>query len=337
MGTDSTLLHRFVITRLAEAGLDRDRLVRECGLPDWAMTGPGTHVPNDHFGRLWEIAEQWLDDPDVALHIASRYQLSTTRLYDYLFTSAPTVGAGFATCGPYVTAVTSNHRFELLQENEAEATLTLDMIDGEGRARDLTQIWGLVAVLTRARAVVDAPLDPIRVSLRQSAPRDLRTFRDVFGTATVDFGAPLDAMTFRAADMDLPLTTADPVLAEVLQPLAATLPPPPPLELSWPERVGAALAEALDEGEVSLERVARRLATSPRTLQRRLTEAGTTWRRELDRARLQRAAAAGPVSRARQAKLLGYADAASVRRAAQRWNVAAQARSVIEAGTTTGS
>lgn len=336
MGTDSTLLHRFVIARLAEAGLDRKRLLRECGLPDWAMTGPGTHVSNDHFGRLWEIAEQWLDDPDVALHVASRYELSTTRLYDYLFTSAPTVGAGLATCGPYVTAVTSNHRFDLLRESEGEATLTLDMIEGEGRARDLTQIWGLVAVLTRARAVVDAPLDPIRVSLRQPAPRDLRTFHDIFGTAAVDFGAPLDAMTFRAADMDLPLTTADPVLAEVLQPLAATLPPPPPLELSWPERVGAGLAEALDEGEVSLERVARRLATSPRTLQRRLTEAGTTWRRELDRARLHRAAAAGPVSRARQAQLLGYADAASVRRAAQRWNVAARARSVIEAGTTTG-
>ncbi len=337
MGTDSTLLHRFVIARLVEAGLDRDRLLRACGLPDWVMTGPGAHVSNDHFSRLWEIAEQWLDDPDVALHIASRYELSTTRLYDYLFTSAPTVGAGLATCGPYVTAVTSNHRFDLFQENEEEATLSLEMIEGDGRARELTQLWGLVAVLTRARAVVNAPLDPIRVALRQSAPRNLRAFREVFGSGEIEFDAQMDAMTFRAADMDLPLTTADPALAEVLQPLAATLPPPPPLELSWPERVGAALAEALDQGEVSLERVARRLATSPRTLQRRLTESGTTWRRELDRARLHRAAAAGPVSRARQAQLLGYADAASVRRAAQRWNVAAQARSFVEAGIVTGS
>lgn len=337
MGTDSTLLHRFVITQLAEAGLDRDRLLQECGLPEWAMTGPATHVPHDHFGRLWEIAEQWLDDPDVALHVASRYELSTTRLYDYLFTSAPTVGAGLATCGPYVTAVTSNHRFDLIQDDEREATLSLEMIDGAGRARDLTQIWGLVAVLTRARAVVEAPLEPIRVSLQQSAPRDPRTFREVFGTGAIEFGARIDSMTFRAADMELPHTTADSALAEVLQPLAATLPPPPPLELGWPERVAAALAEALDQGEVSLEGVARRLATSARTLQRRLTESGTTWRRELDRARLHRAAAAGPVSRARQAQLLGYADAASMRRAAQRWNVAAQARSAVEAGAATGT
>ena len=87
---------------------------------------------------------------------------------------------------------------------------------------------------------------------------------------------------------------------------------------------------------MSLDRVARRLATSPRTLQRRLADAGTTWRQELDRARLRRATAAGPLSRSRQAQLLGYADAASMRRAAQRWTVAAQARSVVETEAVSG-
>ncbi|MCM6776328.1 AraC family transcriptional regulator [Nocardia sp. CDC159] len=324
MGTDQTLLHRFVIAQLGAAGLDRDLLLRECGLPEWAMGGPGVHVPSETFARLWEVGERRLDDPNVALHVASRYQLTATRLYDYLFSTAATVGAGLATCGPYVTAVTTNHRFDLVAENDGETTLYLDMISGDGRGRDHTQLWGLVAVLTRARACVAAPLDPIRVSLRQRAPRDRHAFVAVFGTTAIEFGAPVDAMTFRAADMDLPLTTADPALAEVLQPLAAALPPPPPLATAWPERVAAVLAEALDDGEVSLERVARRLATSPRTLQRRLAEAGTTWRRELDRARLARAAAAGPVSRERQAELLGYADPASVRRAALRWSVVAR-------------
>jgi hypothetical protein len=58
----------------------------------------------------------------------------------------------------------------------------------------------------------------------------------------------------------------------------APLPPPSALSRAWAERVAAALDEALNMGGVSLERVTRRLATSPRTLQRRLTEAGTTWR-----------------------------------------------------------
>ncbi len=330
MGTDQTLLHRFVIAQLGTAGLAPDRLLRECGLPDWALDGPGAHVPSETFSRLWEVGERALDDPNIALHVAGNYQLTATKLYDYLFSTAPTVGAGLATCGPYVSAVTTNHRFDLVAENDAETTLYLDMIEGDGRARDHTQLWGLVAVLTRARGCVRGRLDPIRVSLRQRAPRDIDEFVQVFGTSAIEFGAPVDAMIFRSVDMEIPLTTADPVLAEVLRPLAAALPPPPPLDRAWPERVRSALSEFFDDGEVSLDRVARRLATSPRTLQRRLAESGTTWRRELDRARLERAAAAGPVTRERQAELLGYADAASVRRAALRWSVVARSHRTDE-------
>ncbi|MEU2038153.1 AraC family transcriptional regulator ligand-binding domain-containing protein [Nocardia niwae] len=325
MGTDQVLLHRFVISQLTAAGLDRDLLLRESGLPEWTMAGDDLHLPSQTFSRLWEIGEHELGDPDIALNVASRYELTCLGLYDYLFSSAPTLGAGLATCGPYVTAVTTNHRFDLVAENDDEVTLYLDMIEGEGRGRELTQLWGLSAVLSRARRVVREPLAPLRVSLRQQAPAKTATFIEMFGTAAIEFDAPVDAMTFRAADMDRPLTTSDPVLAGILQPLAAALPPPPPLVTAWPERVAAALADCLDEGDASLERVARRLATSPRTLQRRLREAGTTWRAELDRARGARWAAAtatGPLSPARQAEILGYSDPGSMRRAARRWSPA---------------
>ncbi|WP_232235952.1 AraC family transcriptional regulator ligand-binding domain-containing protein [Nocardia sp. BMG51109] len=314
------------MSQFTAAGADRDRVLRECGVPEWTLDGASVQMPSDTFSRLWEAGERILDEPGVALYVARQYRMPALRLYDYLFASAPTVGSGLATCGPYVTAVTTNHRFDLVAENDGETSLYIDMIEGDGRGRDHTQLWGLVAVLTRARNVVDAPLNPIRVALRQRAPRDRSLFVEVFGTTAIEFGSPVDVMTFRAADMELPLATADPALAEVLQPLADALPPPPPLESAWPERVATALTQAFDEGEASLDRVARRLATSPRTLQRRLAEAGTTWRRELDRARLARAEAAGPMSRERQAELLGYSDAGSMRRAARRWSVVAHTR-----------
>jgi AraC-like DNA-binding protein len=321
VGTDQVLLHRFVISELTAAGLDRDRLIRETGLPDWTMAGEDVHLPSATFSRLWEIGEHGLADPDVALNVARRYKLSSLGLYDYLFSTAPTLGAGLATCGPYVAAVTTNHRFELIAENDSEVTLYLDMITGEGRGRDLTQLWGLAAVLSRARQVATRPVVPLRVMLRQHAPSNLDTFTEVFGTTAIQFDAPVDAMTFRSSDMDIPLTSSDPMLAAVLQPLAEALPPPPPLAEAWPDRVAATLADELADGNVSLERVARRLATSPRTLQRRLMESGTTWRNELSRARSVRLAEAdGPLTRSRQAELLGYADAGSLRRAARRWS-----------------
>ncbi|RJO75061.1 AraC family transcriptional regulator [Nocardia panacis] len=318
MGTDQVLLHRFVIGQLTAQGLDRDRLIRETGVPEWTLEGADVHLPSRTFARLWELGAHGLDDPQVALPVASRFTLHCLGLYDYLFSTAPTLGAGLATCGPYVTAVSTNHRFDLRAENDT-VTLSLDIVEGEGLGADLTQLWGLAAVLSRARRAVRGELNTVRVTLRQAPPRDSRPFVDVFGTTALEFGAETDSMTFRAAEMDRPLTTVDPILAGVLRPLAEALPPPPLLAAAWPERVAAALHAAFDAGEVSLERVARRLATSPRTLQRRLMEAGTTWRRELDRARKIRLAEAnGPLSRVRQAELLGYADAGSMRRAARR-------------------
>ncbi|MEV0028281.1 AraC family transcriptional regulator ligand-binding domain-containing protein [Nocardia sp. NPDC050793] len=328
MGTDQVLLHRFVISQLTAAGADREKLIRETGLPEWTMAGDDMHLPSHTFSRLWELGAHALGDPAVALQVARRYELTSLGLYDYLFSTAPTLGAGLATCGPYVSAVSTNHRFDLRAENEHETTLYLDIIDGEGVGRDLTQLWGLGAVLSRARRVVREPLAPVRVALRQQAPADHRAYVEVFGTAAIEFDAAVDSMTFRSSDMDLPLTTADPVLAKILRPLADALPPPPPLPSAWPQRVAEALAVALDAGDASLNRVARRLAISPRTLQRRLMEAGTTWRKELDRARdarLRQASAAGSLSKARQAQLLGYSDAGSMRRAARRWSVAEHA------------
>jgi transcriptional regulator GlxA family with amidase domain len=69
--------------------------------------------------------------------------------------------------------------------------------------------------------------------------------------------------------------------------------------------------------------VARRLAVSPRTLQRQLAAHGTTWRAELERARQALArhySQAGPPGMARLARQLGYCDPRSVRRALRRWD-----------------
>ncbi|MFE3443628.1 AraC family transcriptional regulator ligand-binding domain-containing protein [Nocardia sp. NPDC059180] len=325
MRTDQITLHRFVIGELAAAGLDRDKLIRDIGLPAWALASPEAHVPSEFFARLWEVAEHELGDPNVPLRVANKYSLGCLGLYDYLFSTAPDLGSGLHTLGPYITAVTTNHRFNLVAEGDDEVTLYVDMVDANGYSRERIHLWALAAVVTRSRLVIAAPVIPVRVRLRQAAPKSLDTFVEVFGTTDIEFNASVDTVTFRSADMNLPLTSTDPSLASVLRPLADALPPPPPLATTWSDQVATTLAKALEVGEISLEAVARRMATSPRTLQRRLMEAGTTWRQEVDRARairLAEATATGPITRARQAQLLGYTDPGSIRRAAQRWSVA---------------
>ncbi|WP_280236019.1 AraC family transcriptional regulator [Nocardia cyriacigeorgica] len=322
MPTDKVSIHRFIIGELSAAGIDSNQLIRDIGLPSWALTNDDGHVPSKILGRLWEIAEYELGEPDIAITLAQRFRLTTLGLYDYLFSSSPTLGAALATSERYITAATTNLHCEVVTGENGDVTLCLDLIEGDGRGRDHNQLWALTGALTRGRQVLDIPLDPTLVTFRQAAPRRIDAYTDVFGGAAIEFDAPMDSITFRAADAHHPLTTSDPALATVLRPLAESLPPPPQPATTWIDQVASALADALDTGELSLELVARRLMTSPRTLQRRLRDAGTTWRIELDRARATRLAehATHRLTRDRQAQLLGYADPTSIRRAARRWS-----------------
>jgi AraC-like DNA-binding protein len=76
------------------------------------------------------------------------------------------------------------------------------------------------------------------------------------------------------------------------------------------------------EGDARVEVVAERLGLSPRTLQRRLQGNGTSYRRVLDRTRLQVAARLLEKKRMTQGKIaeaLGYSSGTAFNRAFKRW------------------
>jgi AraC-like DNA-binding protein len=91
-------------------------------------------------------------------------------------------------------------------------------------------------------------------------------------------------------------------------------------------RARAAIADELPGREPSLASVARRLGTSPRTLQRRLDAEGTSFVAEVDHVRRMRAETflrAPDVSIAEVSWLLGFAEQSAFTRAFRRWTGAA--------------
>lgn len=323
-------LHRFAISQLAANGLDPQWLLREARIPAWTMDDGDIQLPSDSYIRLWEVAARALDDPIVPARIGCRYALGAGGLCDYLFSASATIGAGLGIVGPYISDVSTNHQLSFTEEDNGNLTVGMEIIEGDDKARDLTHLWAVGSLLGRPRVVAAGAFDAVSVRLRQPAPRNYTEMYDLMGTRAIEFDASEDSITLRATDMDVPLATADPVLFGILEKVAATVPPPPALGDAWAAQVAAALAAALAAGDASLDAVARRMLVSRRTLQRRLTEAGTTWRQELDRARLARlrnADRAGEhLGRARQAELLGYAGPESIRRAARRWEMIADRR-----------
>ena len=114
----------------------------------------------------------------------------------------------------------------------------------------------------------------------------------------------------------------DPALFDLLDRHARGLAGRAPGEGEIAARVRASVAAELPGREPSVAAVARRLATSARTLQRRLGEEGTSFARLVDEVRRERAETflrAGDVSIAEVSWLVGFSEQSAFTRAFRRW------------------
>jgi AraC-like DNA-binding protein len=112
------------------------------------------------------------------------------------------------------------------------------------------------------------------------------------------------------------------LLHPVLETHAAALVRTLPAIDTTSDRVRRVLAAELCDGEPSLDRIAGRLHTSPRTLHRRLTVQGTTFRRlvaDVRRELAERCLTEGKLAIGESAFLLGYSEASVFHRAFKRW------------------
>ncbi|HEV8463300.1 MAG TPA: AraC family transcriptional regulator [Gaiellaceae bacterium] len=92
-------------------------------------------------------------------------------------------------------------------------------------------------------------------------------------------------------------------------------------DAEWTQSVREILSAELGRPALSLREAARTLAVSPRTLQRRLADEGTSWRAEIDAARKERAAQllARGATTDLAAVRVGYSGSRALRRALHRW------------------
>jgi len=165
---------------------------------------------------------------------------------------------------------------------------------------------------------------PIRaVYFRHDRPHDAAEYERLF-PCPVHFNHPTNAIVFDRDVMSIPLLTAQPEVASYLESVARTklraLEGGPSAELATATE--AAIREALDEGDVRIATVARKLGTSPRSLQRALVRSGLVYRNLVDQAR--QSLATPLVTQTDEpieviAERVGYAEAKAFRRAFRRW------------------
>jgi AraC-like DNA-binding protein len=165
----------------------------------------------------------------------------------------------------------------------------------------------------------DWPL--VEVCFAFAAPPSADAHARAFG-CPVRFGQARNSFVLADATWDLPSRAASSELLRTLESHAATLLAGLGVARETTTRVARLLVDELEGGDPSLATVARRMALSPRTLQRRLADEDTSFAEVLDNTRRHvakayvqdRALALTEVS-----YLLGFSEPSAFTRAFQRW------------------
>ncbi|MFE3262335.1 helix-turn-helix domain-containing protein [Nocardia sp. NPDC059229] len=276
-------------------------------------------VPTSWVMRTWELMDAAVG-PRAGLLAAETADRGALYVWDYLFTSESTLAQSLRAVVDLRGVVT-------------DPTVDWQVIESGGllSIRDTvpTQPEHILApvqeflfsvILRRVREATHRRLIRFRVAFSHNASHRYSHLIDGFGTSRIDFGAPYAELTFLDAGA-LP-TGSDPHLGAMLRHyselfLTSSRPIPNSHDI-----LRTAIIDALRQGDLSLETVAGRLATSPRTLQRRLRDLGTSWREEVETVRYETA-----TNLIRNTTLpfrsiaarIGYTDPRAFRRSFQRW------------------
>ncbi len=299
---------------LARRGIDVTGLLGETGLPLGAAHGEVT-APLSRIQAFITRCAAHLQTPLFGIELATALPGGAYGVAEFLVRSAPTVEAGIGVLREFAMLINPNGQFRFaIDDSNDEGRLHYSF----GAERDTLGMhlneYTIAYIVRQFGAVLGERLAVASVWFSHARPSGAEA-------VATHFGCPV---RYQARDCGIALSkavlarrpqTADPLLFQFLLDQAR----------SQLARVGSSdivsrvvhtLEARLQSGDLEAASIAYALALSPRTLQRHLEDAGTTYRDVLAHVRERRRAElrAGGVSDADIARQIGFSDARAMRR-----------------------
>ncbi|HLL55796.1 MAG TPA: AraC family transcriptional regulator [Myxococcaceae bacterium] len=312
---------RLVVTGAMLRGADVPELLAAAGLSPDALADADAYLPTSAMCRLFAAAERLTGDDSLGLHLAELVlEVPASDTLGYACRSSPTLGEALRRLTRYHRLIHGAADFRL-EANEDTARLVHRRPPGAVTPSRHAVEGILASIFLRVRKHTGPALTLRHVGFAHARPADTSEHDRLFA-APVLFDQPFDSLVFDRALLDLPNPHADEALARVLDRfleqtgVCATTP------LRFADQVRQRIAEQLKGQCPPVEAIAARMHMSPRTLQRRLRDEGTTYlellndvRRELALRHVQE----GRESISEIAFLLGFSEVSTFHRAFKRW------------------
>jgi AraC-like DNA-binding protein len=319
-GRASVILLRPVVAAAIRDGVDPASLLAALGVDAATLADRDATVDGPTIHATWQECAARTRDADFGLHVGERLTPGDYEVIDYLGLSSSCFRETIERLCRYYRILSDNVEITLETHGDVGRLVHRPRVGPPESWRHAWECFFSGSV-THARRALGAEWSPLAVELMHAAPADTREHARIF-RAPVRFSQPLNALSFRLADAERPLPTADPVLGRLLTGYAEEVIAQIPIPDAFVARARAAVLDELRGGDPSIDALARRLAVSRRTLQRRLGEAGTSHVKLVDECRHQLARHyLGDVnlSLGEIGYLLGFAQPNAFHRAFRRW------------------
>ncbi|WP_264212652.1 AraC family transcriptional regulator [Leisingera thetidis] len=271
------------------------------------------------FGRAAELT----GDPLFGFHLGCGTDLRSAGLLGYIACSSPTAGCFLRNTARYAGVMSDAWDLGTSRlASHGEISWACKTVSGQ-QAHQYTEFLAAV-FFTALRKATETGIEPQEAGfthLRSSGADEMAAY---FG-CPVTFGAPAGCFVFKPEDLELPLASADRILLRLLRAYGDQL-----LQGQGQRRGSSGLAAQVEDavsarlssGSATLGNVAADLGMSPRTLSRKLAQAGTSYftiLEELRKALAVRYLRESGLALAEIAFLLGYSGLSSFSEAFRRW------------------
>jgi len=301
---------------LDAAGCNGPALLAQAGFELKDLDGPDARAPLRKTGRLWKYALAATGDPAFGVKLARHYTYTTFHSLGYGMSASSTLKEAFERAQRYFRVVSDAVEFQFSRHDD-EYHLILEPTTEV----PVESIDALVGIFLRmCRLLAGREFAPLSIELCRSRPAVTEEFERSW-RAPIQFGAGQNRLRFERAGIERILDSGNPELAQVSDAISARY-------LARLERfniegqVRELLTQRLCRSEPTQDQVARQLNMSARTLQRKLSDSGTTFKEILDETRHALALAylsASEFSVGEITQRLGFSSSSSFTRAFRRW------------------
>lgn len=303
------------------AGLDPNDLLERAGIARETLADSRSRLPKRRFQVLWRAASQALGDPAIALRVATTVRPSTLGVIGHLGSASPSVRNAFESVQRLTPLLWEDFECGLETRGDA-AFFRCGSVRSSASAEDrFTREYAVALTVAMSRSRSSEGAGPIEARFSYPAPPYAEEYDRIL-QLPVRFDAGEDGVLLPTAMVDAANPVADAGLIELLERYAAEQLAGIAAATRFCDRVRACVRAAQPAGCLTATEVAQRLSVSPRTLRRRLSEEGSSYREIVDEVRAD--LARHHLAREKRdiddvALMLGFSDQSAFTKAFRRW------------------